>query len=519
MSRDDAQAILDAMPSLNREHLTSDIKEPEIFELNHPTHRNLESDASKSGVKFSRTLVSSELTAEKGRKSVSPTDRPRRKMRYRNMSKLQATTPFESYEWRNSLFFGFYVLFWVVVAVSAMKVLLENFLVTGVILDTHILRILERDLIKVALTDLCMYLAMYFTYGIQVLVKRGLLDWDYHGWILQQLWQVTFFATFISLARYKDYPWIGQIFLALHALTMIMKQHSYAVYNGYCWSITKELKLCNRILAETTDKKISEEARKRVEFCKTELNLQSTKIRYPANITLKDFFDYTMFPTVVYELEFPRTPSIRWKNVLERMFAIFGIFFLLIMVAEQCFHPVAMSAIALRGRSLSYRWKNYPIVLMNLFPPFIVCYLLVFYLIWEAILGCIAELTRFGDREFYRDWWNSTDWEKFARDWNVPIHNFLLRHVYHSSVSILQLSRFQATLFTYLLSAAVHELTMFVIFGRIRGYLFALQLSQLPLQLLCQTKFMQARPVIGNVIFWLGICIGPSILCSLYLTF
>lgn len=27
-------------------------------------------------------------------------------------------------------------------------------------------------------------------------------------------------------------------------------------------------------------------------------------------------------------------------------------------------------------------------------------------------------MTRFADREFYRDWWNSTNMEEFSRDWN-----------------------------------------------------------------------------------------------------
>lgn len=44
-------------------------------------------------------------------------------------------------------------------------------------------------------------------------------------------------------------------------------------------------------------------------------------------------------------------------------------------------------------------------------------YLLVFYIIWDAILNAIAELTRFSDREFYGPWWNSVTWDQFAREW------------------------------------------------------------------------------------------------------
>lgn len=52
------------------------------------------------------------------------------------------------------------------------------------------------------------------------------------------------------------------------------------------------------------------------------------------------------------------------------------------------------------------------------------------YVIWECILNLLAEVTYFADRGFYADWWNSVSWDQFARDWNRPVHNFLLRHVY-----------------------------------------------------------------------------------------
>jgi sterol O-acyltransferase len=36
---------------------------------------------------------------------------------------------------------------------------------------------------------------------------------------------------------------------------------------------------------------------------------------------------------------------------------------------------------------------------------------------------------RFADRNFYDDWWNSSSFDQFARKWNKPVHEFLLRHV------------------------------------------------------------------------------------------
>lgn len=42
--------------------------------------------------------------------------------------------------------------------------------------------------------------------------------------------------------------------------------------------------------------------------------------------------------------------------------------------------------------------------------PFMITFLLVFLVIFEYLLGAFAEITRFADRHFYSDWWNSCDW-------------------------------------------------------------------------------------------------------------
>ena len=81
----------------------------------------------------------------------------------------------------------------------------------------------------------------------------------------------------------------------------------------------------------------------------------------------------------------------------------------------------------------------------------------------------------FADRAFYDDWWNSTSWDEFSRKWNRPVHTFLLRHVYASTMSSYKLTRQSAMFVTFLLSAAAHELVMAVVTKKIRFYLFVMQ--------------------------------------------
>jgi len=83
----------------------------------------------------------------------------------------------------------------------------------------------------------------------------------------------------------------------------------------------------------------------------------------------------------------------------------------------------------------------------------------VFLAIFEGIMNCYAELSNFGDRLFYEDFWNSTNFDEFSRRWNRPVHEFLKNHIYNSIESI-GFSKFQSYLGTLIFSAIFHELVM-----------------------------------------------------------
>lgn len=143
--------------------------------------------------------------------------------------------------------------------------------------------------------------------------------------------------------------------------------------------------------------------------------------------------------------------------------------------------------------------------------PFMVTFLLVFLVIFEYVLGAFAEITCFADRHFYSDWWNSTDWLEFSREWNIPVHRFLQRHVYGASRP--HMSRPIATLVTFLISALAHELVMFCITKKLRGYGFVCQMLQLPIIAIQRSKFMRDQLLLNNVMFWISMIWGLSMVC------
>lgn len=203
----------------------------------------------------------------------------------------------------------------------------------------------------------------------------------------------------------------------------------------------------------------------------------------------------------MYEVEYPRSESINVYYAAEKFAACFGIIFVMIMVSQHYIYPVVVDSLRLKeeGMPLGDRFAHFPWMLLKLIFPFMLEYLLTWYLIWEAILNFVAEVTCFADRSFYADWWNCVSWDQFARDWNRPVHNFLLRHVYHSSISAMKVDKHTATLITFFLSACFHELVMWCIFKKLRGYLLFLQMCQLPVSVLRRgLDQMLTSPVAGE---------------------
>ncbi|KAL4400675.1 Sterol O-acyltransferase 2 (Sterol-ester synthase 2) [Malassezia pachydermatis] len=229
---------------------------------------------------------------------------------------------------------------------------------------------------------------------------------------------------------------------------------------------------------------------------------------WPNNISFSDFVFFQLVPSLVYKLQYPRTMSIRWWFVAERCIAFAGIFLVVYTTIVTNIMPiVADDSLSLVS------------VFLKLMAPMIACYLLIFYLMFECVCQAFAEVTRFADREFYRDWWNSTNMAEFARDWNRPVHHFLLQHVYVSLIFKAGMSKNMASILTFLLSSILHELVMIIVSGKIRGYLFMMQMSQYPLIMIGRTQFIRSRPAFGNFLFWFGMIIGFPMLNILYLKF
>jgi len=138
--------------------------------------------------------------------------------------------------------------------------------------------------------------------------------------------------------------------------------------------------------------------------------------------------------------------------------------------------------------------------------PTLYFWLAMFYALFDLWLNIVAELTRFGDREFYKEWWNATTLGEYWRLWNMPIHKWMVRHVYFPSLRA-GLPKFAAGVVVFFVSAVFHELLVGVPLHMLKGWAFWGIMAQVPLMWVTEIlkrRFKNDR--LGNVIFWVSFC-------------
>lgn len=98
---------------------------------------------------------------------------------------------------------------------------------------------------------------------------------------------------------------------------------------------------------------------------------------YPNNLTILNHYEYIVLPTVVYELEYPRSERINWYYVAEKACALFGVIFVMIMISQAFIYPVVMRAIHMKeiGWTTTERFREFPWILSDLAFPFMMEYM------------------------------------------------------------------------------------------------------------------------------------------------
>lgn len=482
--------------------------------------------------------------------SVKATSEARRQLRKKTKGRIFPTVEYQErvsyFDPRSDYtnFRGFFVLFWIGLAIMCITTMLRSLRETGTVLNFRQLPLFTENIWELAASDLFMAATTGLNLPLNRLYKdsRNWLRWEKGGIVVQSVFQAVWLYFWIAWPFARDWTWTAQVFFTLHTLAVFMKMHSYAFYSGHLATTFRRLKELDMPIGPQTpttaavryphsfptlapgqpgggdddedgedEHIISPIFQLRNDLAK-ELTSPAGNVTYPDNLTVINYIDFLFCPTLCYELEYPRNPTRNYLELFYKTLAVFGCIFLMTLTSEEFIIPVLdvsherlQSAPTLIDAALIFAET-----VSSLLFPFMVTFLLVFLVIFEYVLGAFAEITRFADRQFYSDWWNSLDWLEFSREWNIPVHNFFRRHVYSASRGV-KLSRPVATGITFFISALAHELVMGCITRKFRGYGFVLMMLQMPFVMVQRLPFVRRRKLLNNVMFWICMIIGLSL--------
>ncbi|XP_032974464.1 sterol O-acyltransferase 2 [Rhinolophus ferrumequinum] len=226
--------------------------------------------------------------------------------------------------------------------------------------------------------------------------------------------------------------------------------------------------------------------------------------------SFSSYFYFLFCPTLIYRETYPRTPNVKWnyvaKNFAQALGCVLYACFILGRLCVPVFANMSREPFSTRALVLSVMHATLPGIFMLL---------LIFFAFLHCWLNAFAEMLRFGDRMFYRDWWNSTSFSNYYRTWNVVVHDWLYSYVYQDGLWLLGgQARRAAMVGVFLVSAVVHE----YIFCFVLGFFYPVMLI-LFLVIGGPMNFMMHDRHTGpawNVLMWTMLFLGQGIQVSLY---
>ncbi|KAK5664098.1 hypothetical protein OQA88_313 [Cercophora sp. LCS_1] len=235
---------------------------------------------------------------------------------------------------------------------------------------------------------------------------------------------------------------------------------------------------------------------------------------YPNNVTFDNLVYFWWAPTLVYQPAYPRTDKIRWTFVFKRVGEAVCLSAFMWFCSAQYATPVLRNSL---DKIASLDFTSIIERLLKLSTISLIIWLAGFFTLFQSFLNALAEITRFGDRSFYDDWWNSPSLGTYWRTWNKPVYQFFRRHVY-SPLRSRGWSHKTASLTVFLISAILHELFVGIPTHNIIGVAFLGMFLQLPLIQLTQPLEKMKSPhgrLLGNITFWVSFTILGQPLAAL----
>ncbi|KAL1967869.1 hypothetical protein VTN77DRAFT_2558 [Rasamsonia byssochlamydoides] len=415
----------------------------------------------------------------------------------------------------NPSFIGFRNLMVIVLVVMNLRLVIENFMKYGVLICLKCHDYRKQDIFLGSILFALVPCHLFVAYIIELaaaqqakgavgrMKKDDFAEGDEKEQrAFQSTWRFIAFAHTVNATLclavtnfvvyyYIHHPGIGTI-CELHAIIVWLKNCSYAFTN-------RDLR--HAMLNPSTQSTIPD---------------IYSDCPYPQNITIGNLTYFWLAPTLVYQPVYPRTPCIRWSFVGKRLVEFIVLSVFIWLTSAQYAAPVLRNSL---DKIAVMDFTSIVERIMKLSTISLIIWLAGFFALFQSLLNALAEVMRFGDREFYSDWWNSWSVGMYWRSWNKPVYLFMKRHIFSPLVG-RGWSPFTASVMVFTFSAILHELLVGVPTHNLIGVAFAGMMLQLPLITVTLPLEKVDDPtgrIIGNSIFWVSFClVGQPLGALLY---
>ncbi|VDM60301.1 unnamed protein product [Angiostrongylus costaricensis] len=224
--------------------------------------------------------------------------------------------------------------------------------------------------------------------------------------------------------------------------------------------------------------------------------------------TIEQYVYFMFCPSFIYRDEYPRSHSRCLKKASVHFFHCF----ILIEFVNLQFTQYVFPWLA----SLDYPYLSLTEIVTALFAgilPGMLCLICLFYGLLHSWLNGFAELMRFGDRQFYLNWWNVNNMAEYYRNWNLVVHDWLYAYVYRDLIGGrcgLQI----AQTIVFFLSAAFHEYWFGVAFRVFYPVMFMLYFVFGSI-FFSVSKLIKNKSI-WNTALWFNLLIGTGMFIAFY---
>ncbi|XP_041105102.1 diacylglycerol O-acyltransferase 1-like isoform X2 [Polyodon spathula] len=407
------------------------------------------------------------------------------------------------------------ILNWCVVmlVLSNARLFLENLIKYGILVDPiQVVSLFLKDpyswpaLCLVLVSNVFILAALY----IEKRLSMGFFSERVGFWLhFFNLSMILCFPVALVLMVRSMTP-VGGVFALTVYTILFLKLYSYKDVNKWCREIRHARA---RTLARSQSFPMAHKANG---------DAVQAHVTYPGNLKHRDLYYFVFAPTLCYELSFPRSPRIRKRFLLRRLFEMLFFIQLLVGLIQQWMVPTIQNSMK------PFKDMDYSRIierLLKLAVPNHLIWLIFFYWFFHSSMNFVAELMQLkeptermfistppGDREFYRDWWNSETVTYFWQNWNIPVHKWCIRHFYKPILK-RGTSKWAAQTAVFLASAFFHEYLVSVPLKMFRPWAFMGMMSQIPLAWFVG-RFLRGN--YGNAAVWISLIIGQPVAVLMY---